>query len=260
MTIRDEDQKKLAVETHSEQAELFADRYLSIADDPYANVFRYSRYRLDKWLDELIPRDGSGFRLLDLGCGTGYHMANYRKRGFEAVGVDGSEDMIAQARQLNPDISFYQADVEDLPLDDDSFDVLLSIEVIRYLPKVERYLAEACRVLRPGGHALITAAPPLQANLYPIVNRLTSSRKVGSLTNLKQYFHGRGLLEAKFKEAGFKGISIHGVYGGPFVWVERILPSMIPPLLRSWEKVDTLTADAPVMRHFSNMFLVSAFK
>lgn len=260
MRITDEQQKAFAVETHSEQARLFAERYSEIAGDPYGNCFRYSRHRLNTWLDKLLPNDGRGLRLLDLGCGTGYHLAMYRHRGFAVVGVDGSEDMLVEAGKANPEIDFYRCDVESVPLESDSFDIVMSIEVIRYLPETKAYINEVFRLLANGGTALVSAAPPLQANLYPLVNRFSRGRQIGSLTNLRQFFHGVGRLRSDFEAAGFSEIKMYGVYGGPFVWIERMFPSIIRPTLKTWETVDRITANAPILKHFSNMLLVEAKK
>ena len=254
-------QKQLAVETHSEQAELFANRYDEIKEDPYRNCFVYSRHRLNLWLDKLMPEDGRGLKLLDVGCGTGYHLARYGERGFEIAGMDGSEEMLKQARIANPNIDFKQGDVEKIPFEDSSFDFVLCIEVLRYLPDINPCVREIVRVLKPNGIALVTAAPPLQANFYPVVNRLTSAFRVGDLTQLKQFFQSEGRLRRSFNEAGFTQTDVHGVYGGSMIWVERVAPkSLIPPLLKAWEKIDSITADAPVLRAFSNMTLVHAKK
>jgi ubiquinone/menaquinone biosynthesis C-methylase UbiE len=260
MTVTEEKQKQLAVETHSEQAALFAERYSTIADDPYENCFKYSRFLLDKWLDKFIPAKGDGLRMLDLGCGSGYHMARYRERGFELVGVDGSEEMIEQARALNPQIEFHQGDVTNVPLPDATFDYLVCVEVLRYLPDIAPCVKEIFRLLKPGGTAFVTAAPPLQASLYPLVNMITSAVQVGNLTHLRQFFQSSGKLKSEFGKAGFDSIDVHGVYGGSMIWVERIVPSAVPPLLKIWEKIDINTADLPVIKHFSNMFLVHAKK
>lgn len=260
MTVSEEQQKQLAVETHSEQAALFAERYSNLADDPYQNCFKYSRYLLDKRLDKFLPARGDRLKMLDLGCGTGYHLAKYRVRGFELTGVDGSEEMLKQARTINPDIEFYQGDVTNVPLPDASFDYLVCIEVLRYLPDIEPCVREIARLLKPGGTALVTAAPPFQASLYPLVNKITARAQVGNLTHLKQFFHSAGKLRSEFGAAGLGSIEVHGVYGGSMVWVERIVPALVPPLLKIWENIDVNTADLPVIKHFSNMFLVHAKK
>lgn len=253
-------QKKLAVDVHSEQSALFAERYGEIEKNPYQNCFVYSRKRLNLWLDRFLPERGDGLKLLDVGCGTGYHLARYHERGFEISGVDGSKDMLEQARIANPEIEFKQSDVDKLPYEDQSFDYVLCIEVLRYLPDINTCMSEINRVLKPGGTALVTAAPVFQANFYYPVNRIAAAVKFGNLTHLKQFFHTSGELESASKKSGFAEVDIHGIYGGPWVWVEKIAPSLMPTLLKSWEAIDDKLADAAFFRHLSNMFLIHAKK
>lgn len=254
-------QKQRAIDTHSEQARLFASRYEVIRQDPYQNCFVYSRKRLNEWLDKFLPARGDGLQMLDVGCGTGYHLERYRMRGFALTGVDGSGDMLQQARAVNPDITFHQSDVDRLPVADGAFDMALCIEVLRYLPDIQPCVREIHRALRTGGTAFVTAAPPLQANAYPPINWLATALQLKSLTALKQYFHSVGELERHFRAAGFCEVEVYGVYGGGLIWLERVLPAAaMPSLLRGWEKIDDLTANAPVLRHFSNMLLVRAVK
>jgi len=253
-------QKKLAVDVHSEQAELFARRYEEIREDPYRNCFVYSRKRLNEQLDRFMPEKGQGLTLLDVGCGTGYHLRRYRDRGFAISGVDGSPEMLKEARIANPGIEFKQSDVDKLPYADASFDLILCVEVYRYLPDIGPCTREIARVLKPGGIALVTTAPPLQANAYPLVNWLSAAIRVGDLTRLRQFFQSAGTLRSTFASAGLRNVEIHGVYGGPWIWIERLSAGLIPPLLKAWERLDTVTADAPVLKHFANMFLVRAQK
>jgi ubiquinone/menaquinone biosynthesis C-methylase UbiE len=253
-------QKQKAIDTHSDQAELFANRYKIIAQDPYKDSFVYSRKRLNEWLDKYMPANGNGLRLADIGCGTGYHLERYKERGFEITGVDGSEEMLKQARLVNPEIEFLQSDVDQIPLQSDSYDFALNIEVLRYLPDINPCIKEIYRILKPGGTALVTAAPLFQANLYPVVNKIVLAAKSDNFTKLRQYFHTSGELRKACLDAGFKDVEIHGVYVGNSIWLERILPSIVPTFLKYWEKIDSVAADAPVLKHLSNMFLVVAKK
>jgi ubiquinone/menaquinone biosynthesis C-methylase UbiE len=247
-----------AVDVHSRQAPQFAERYEQ--SDPYASCFSYSRARLDRWLDRGLPEHGDGARLLDLGCGTGHQMAELRERGFEVTGVDGSDEMLKHARANNPDAELHQADVDDLPLPDASFDYLLCIEVLRYLPEPERCVAEMARVLRPGGVALATATPLFNLNGYALVNRAATVIPNRKLTRLRQFFVTAGGVERTFTGAGFKAAEAHGVYLGPVNWVERLAPSRLPGFLRRWERVDRGLADRRVWRDLSNMLVVKAIR
>jgi SAM-dependent methyltransferase len=190
-----------------------------------------------------------------VGCGTGHHLADLRQRGFEVAGMDGSEAMLEHARRSNPGIELRQGDVEQLPFPDRHFDLVLCVEVLRYLPRPEGCLREIARVLRPGGAALLTAAPRFNLNGFWPVNRLATLVPGLKLTPLRQYFTtARGLRRA-MRQAGFAEVAIHGVYLGPVNWIERLAPRALPRLLRAWEPRDAALADRPLLRDLANMFL-----
>jgi ubiquinone/menaquinone biosynthesis C-methylase UbiE len=252
-------QKQRAIETHSSQAGEFDDSYRGLGKDAYQTCFTYSRRRLEAMLEQYLPAPvdrSMPHRLLDVGCGTGHHMALLRSRGFDVAGVDGSVEMLEHARRHNPNAEIRQSDVEELPFESASFDYVLCVEVLRYLPRVERSIAEIARVLRPGGTALVTAAPLFSLNGYYFVNRLATMMPIGNLVRLKQFFSTSGGLEAAFERAGFENVEVKGVYSGPLNWIEHLAPGLLPGLLKEWEPIDARVADAPVLREFSNMFLV----
>lgn len=255
-----EEQKVAAVQTHSDQAGQFEGRYEDEIKDPYSNCFVYSRKRLHVWLDRAIPAAGSGQSLLDVGCGTGHHVRDLTSRGFRVSGVDGSEEMLKVARRVNPGADLRQADVEAMPYDAASFDWLLSIEVLRYLPDFRKTVMEMGRVLAPGGTAVVTASPRYSLNLYPVVNRLGASGAVTGLTPLRQYFTTGDELRAAFHAAGFEPVEVHGVYLGPLNWIERLARPLLKPMLHLWEPVDSRIADLGILRELSNMFVVIARK
>lgn len=254
------DQKQQAVEQHSRQAAEFTQRYQALEKDAYGSCFTYSRRRLDVWLERMLPGSGAGRRLLDVGCGTGHQLARFRGRGFEVAGVDGSPAMLDEARAHNPGVDVRQTDVEQLPFPDATFDVILCIEVLRYLPDPVSCVREMGRVLRPGGMCLATAAPLFNLNGYWMVNRLAHLLRPSGLVPLKQFFTTSRRLTRTFRTAGMRSVDVHGVYIGPINWVERIFPRGLAGSLRWWEPLDAALADRWLLREFSNMFLVHAQK
>jgi len=207
-------------------------------------------------LARYLPARGEGRKLLDVGCGTGHHMSILRSRGYDVSGVDGSEGMLEVARRNNPGSDITIADVERLPHKSSSFDYVMCIEVLRYLPRIERCVSEIARVLKPGGTALVTAAPLFSLNGYYLVNRAVTVVPMGSLVRLKQFFATSSGLADAFKSAGFDDVAVHGVYSGPVNWIEHLAPSVLPALLKAWEPIDMRVSDVPVLRDLSNMFLV----
>jgi SAM-dependent methyltransferase len=99
---------------------------------------------------------GAGSKVLDVGTGAGYVAAAARARGADVIGLDFSEQQIALARKTYPGIEFRQGDAENLPFDSDRFDALVMGLCLHHLPNPERGIAEAFRVLRPGGYFAAT--------------------------------------------------------------------------------------------------------
>jgi len=252
--------KQRAVDIHSLQAGEFAASYDEMRSDAYRTCFAYSRKRLDALIDGYLPQRGDGLKVLDVGCGTGHYMARLRSRGFDVAGVDGSEEMLVHARESNPESRLEWADVERIPFGDAEFDYIICIEVLRYLPDIAGLLKEMSRLLKPGGVVLATAASPFNLNGYYLINRIASSYRVPGLVPLKQYFHRSRSLRRRFLESGFDTARVHGVYLGPINWIEHAAPRALPRLLRLWEPADVRTADLPLLREFSNMFLVRAVR
>ena len=95
----------------------------------------------------VVARD----EVLDLCCGPGFVGAEAAARGASVAGLDFSEPMLAEARARFPAITFNHGDAEALPYPDARFDAVVSNFGVHHVPRPERALAEAHRVLRPGG-------------------------------------------------------------------------------------------------------------
>jgi tRNA-Thr(GGU) m(6)t(6)A37 methyltransferase TsaA len=106
-------------------------------------------------LDAAAVRAGS--RLLDLACGPGLVSEAAAARGAEPVGVDVAAAMVERARRRCPGLTFVEGDAQRLPFADASFDAVTMNFGILHLSEPEAALAEARRVLVPGGRFAFTA-------------------------------------------------------------------------------------------------------
>jgi SAM-dependent methyltransferase len=139
---------------------------------------------------ELLP-PGS---VLDVGCGVGhsYHLLAPR----ETVGVDVEPSALAgQGRRT------IVADMRELPLPDESFASVLSVQSIEHVPDPERALAEARRVLEPGGCAVFVTP-----------NRLTFGRPDEIIDPYHDVEYDQHQLRA-LCERFFDDVEMHGLFG-----------------------------------------------
>jgi ubiquinone/menaquinone biosynthesis C-methylase UbiE len=93
---------------------------------------------------------------LDAACGTGRHSAYLASLGHEVIGVDSSREMLAVAREKLPNGRFHEGDLYDIPLDDDSVDLVVCAVALTHVEHLDRTLSELVRVLRPNGHLVIS--------------------------------------------------------------------------------------------------------
>ncbi len=105
------------------------------------------------YFDQFI--DWTGKEVLDLGCAGGFMAEAIYDRGARVSGIDPSSAAIAAARAhaalTDRNIRYDVGAGETLNLPDNSFDVVVCVDVLEHVSDVQRVLAEVARVLRPGG-------------------------------------------------------------------------------------------------------------
>jgi SAM-dependent methyltransferase len=90
-------------------------------------------------------------RCLDLGCGTGLHLATLLELGWTTTGVDLSSDQLRLAADRHGDVELVQADASALPFDDCTFDAVVSIFTHTDMDDYAATVREGTRVLAHGG-------------------------------------------------------------------------------------------------------------
>ena len=93
---------------------------------------------------------------LDAACGTGRHAEHLASLGHAVIGVDATPEMLAVAREKLPDAELHEADLRDLPLPDDSVDLVVCGIALSHFPDLAPVFAELVRVLRPSGHLVLS--------------------------------------------------------------------------------------------------------
>ncbi|HEU4348117.1 MAG TPA: class I SAM-dependent methyltransferase [Actinoplanes sp.] len=120
-------------------------------DEPRNSLFDADEPLMHEILDDLPAGTA-----LDAACGTGRYAAHLAARGHRVVGVDNSPDMLDRARARVPGARFLRADLHRLPVADDAVDLVVSGLALAHAPDLVPVMAEFARVLRPGGHLVIS--------------------------------------------------------------------------------------------------------
>lgn len=114
-------------------------------------------------MQKLMP-DFNGKRVLDLGCGYGWHCFYAAEHGAEYVlGTDISEKMLEVARQKNQfeNIEFQRIAMEDIECEDESFDVIISSLALHYVKDYRELAEKISRWLKPGGRFVFSVEHPV---------------------------------------------------------------------------------------------------
>jgi SAM-dependent methyltransferase len=98
---------------------------------------------------------GPGHRVLEVGCGSGVFLRAAADRGADVTGVDSSERLVALARERVPEADVRVGDLQELPYEDDTFDVVAGFNSFFFAADMVAALAEARRVAKPGGTVVI---------------------------------------------------------------------------------------------------------
>ncbi len=119
--------------------------------------------------DREIGLDLTGKRVLDVGCGGGMFSEELARLGCRVSGIDPSKESIRVAREHAAegelDIDYRVGRGEELPFDDETFDIVVCCDVLEHVDDLERVMAQTVRVVQPGG-----------LYLYDTVNRTWISK------------------------------------------------------------------------------------
>jgi SAM-dependent methyltransferase len=120
--------------------------------------------RVGPYLEALVPHVPARGRIAEVGCGNARLLHELKGRGFDVVGTEFSAEVIGQIAKLT-DVPVIEGAAELLP--PDTYDAVISIDVMEHVHNPRSFLREHLRVLKPGGVMMIhTPVHESQAQVY----------------------------------------------------------------------------------------------
>lgn len=167
--------------------------------DSYPNAL----IALEEPLVHRLLGDVRGKKVLDVACGTGRHAVRLSEDGAYVTALDRNEEMLAVARNKTDRVRWLSGDLDRLPFDDASFDVVLCALVFEHVENIEPAIREAARVLVSGGKYVISVFHP--AFLWKgVVPHFVSSQDAQLEYEMPAYVHLPSEYVAALRNAGFE--------------------------------------------------------
>ncbi len=94
-------------------------------------------------------------KILDVGCGSGFFSNLAHEKGLNIIGLDASIPLLEQAKMRNSSIDFLTGEMEELPFDNNTFDIVCAFNSIQYAESVKNAILESKRVLKEKGKLVI---------------------------------------------------------------------------------------------------------
>ena len=242
--------RDLAVEKHDREASEFDKEYRTLAVEGYlATAFLLGREKIDRILYRELERCGTGARVLDAGCGTGSQLAEIAGRGFDVVGLEPAIEMRRIAIEANPGVEIGSGSITAMPFPDASFDVVIALEVLRYLPETDNDLAwkEMLRVLRPGGTLIVTLVNRWAIDGYVIHEWIQTRRasRPGGLRRAHCEFTTPGRVRRYLTGLGVTEVRTLGRLVLPLRWAYKIDRRLGQTMARLFNPLDDLISQIP---------------
>jgi SAM-dependent methyltransferase len=186
-----------------------------------------------------------GEDVLDIGCGPGNATIPAARRGAKVTGLDLAPELLEKGRRLageaGVEIDWVEGDAEQLPFEDESFDVVLSTVGIMFAPDHRRAALEAARVLRPGGRIGISSWRPdgstgrffaTTARHSPPPEDVQLPVLWGTEDHVRELFEGTGI------ELSFEDAAVTFRFGSPEEAME-MYETKFGPMVTAKEKLES---------------------
>jgi 2-polyprenyl-3-methyl-5-hydroxy-6-metoxy-1,4-benzoquinol methylase len=186
---------------------------------------------------KLLALVGSGKRVLDVGCSSGYLARPLVGQGCTVVGLELDPEAAAEARKICEEVLVGDVETMELPFEPESFDVVLCGDLVEHLRDPEAFLSRVRPLLRKDGKLMLTT--PNVANWAMRLGLLAGRWRYterGILDRTHTHLFTRATLVETLERAGYRIVELDFTVPLPVAWTpttERIahaVGSLRPPL------------------------------
>lgn len=136
---------------------------------------KWHQDRISNWLpyfESLVKRiEMRPSLVLDIGCSDGLLLQSFHRLGIKGYGVDVSKDSLSYAPdEIRSNLILMDIEKENLPFEDNTFDLITILEVLEHLHEHERIISEMNRVLKSNGVVLMSS--PVESKALKLLNKL----------------------------------------------------------------------------------------
>ncbi len=184
-------------------------RYAAFYDKSAKYWDSFEKHNLDKLIE-----GAKGKKVLDAGAGTGRLAIRLHNAGAKVTALDLSPEMLSNIRRKKPAIEVVEGDMEAMPFEDSSFDMVFSSLAMVHLKKVDTFFEEVHRVLKDGGQAVLV-------NVHYRKPLILSDKQGKFIINCYNHFP-RHVREAA-EDLAFRIDKEIMVTEGDTIWISQIL-------------------------------------
>jgi len=185
---------------------------MNISEDMFA---KKSKRMVNQIIDKIVTEDNN--KILDIGCSTGEFLNLYCDRNY-CYGIDISDESLNMIDKLKINVSVCDIDHENLPFDDNFFDIVYSSNTIEHIIDTHHFMEEIYRCLKPDGR-LIIVCPNINQPISLLMQIFLDLPPRGSARPYSAHVRDFSLriLKKTFEIHNFKIVKVYGFGIYPFM-------------------------------------------
>jgi 2-polyprenyl-3-methyl-5-hydroxy-6-metoxy-1,4-benzoquinol methylase len=114
--------------------------------------------------------------ILEVGSGLGNMIKTLAKKGYKVKGIDIDKNKIEEAKSIHGNIPIKKASGEEIPFENEKFDIVMSFDVFEHIQSSDKHLREVRRVLKDGGHYLLQTPNKYTNIIFEVIRQRSMTR------------------------------------------------------------------------------------